>query len=77
MLIQFNDEIIGIELPASVVELVIAQTEPGIQGDRVSGARKVSDVGNRLRGPGAVVRGAGRDDQGRHPHRRIHDAGVG
>ena len=39
MLIQFNDEIIGIELPASV-ELVIADTEPGIQGDRVSGARK-------------------------------------
>ena len=39
MLIQFNDEIIGVELPASV-ELVIAQTEPGIQGDRVSGARK-------------------------------------
>jgi elongation factor P len=39
MLIQFNDEIIGIELPASV-ELVVAETEPGIQGDRVSGARK-------------------------------------
>jgi elongation factor P len=39
MLIQFNDEIIGIELPASV-ELVIAETEPGVQGDRVSGARK-------------------------------------
>jgi elongation factor P len=39
MLIQFNDEIIGIELPASV-ELVIADTEPGVQGDRVSGARK-------------------------------------
>jgi elongation factor P len=39
MLIQFNDETIGVELPASV-ELIIAQTEPGIQGDRVSGARK-------------------------------------
>jgi elongation factor P len=39
MLIQFNDETIGVELPASV-ELVIAATEPGIQGDRVSGARK-------------------------------------
>lgn len=39
MLISFNDEIIGIELPASV-ELTIAETEPGIQGDRVSGARK-------------------------------------
>jgi elongation factor P len=39
MLIQYNDEIIGIEMPASV-ELVITETEPGIQGDRVSGARK-------------------------------------
>lgn len=39
MLILHDDEIIGIELPASV-ELVIAETEPGIQGDRVSGARK-------------------------------------
>jgi elongation factor P len=28
-----------VEIPASV-ELTIAQTEPGIQGDRVSGARK-------------------------------------
>ena len=34
-----GDEIIGVELPASV-ELTIAETEPGIQGDRVSGARK-------------------------------------
>ncbi len=39
MLVLFDDEIIGIELPASV-ELRIAETEPGIQGDRVSGARK-------------------------------------
>ena len=29
----------GVDLPASV-ELAVAQTEPGIQGDRVSGARK-------------------------------------
>jgi len=39
MLILHDDEIIDIELPASV-ELTIAETEPGIQGDRVSGARK-------------------------------------
>ena len=39
MLVQFEDEIIGVELPASV-ELIIAETEPGMQGDRVSGARK-------------------------------------
>jgi elongation factor P len=39
MLVQFEEEIIGVELPASV-ELTIAETEPGMQGDRVSGARK-------------------------------------
>ena len=39
LIIQHDDEIIGVEMPASV-ELVIAETEPGIQGDRVSGARK-------------------------------------
>ncbi len=35
----FNGEIIGVEIPASV-ELGITDTEPGLQGDRVSGARK-------------------------------------
>lgn len=34
-----NDVVVGVELPASV-ELTVAITEPGIQGDRVSGARK-------------------------------------
>jgi elongation factor P len=38
--LQFcKGEIIGTELPAAV-ELEVTQTEPGIQGDRVSGARK-------------------------------------
>jgi elongation factor P len=32
-------QIIGAEIPASV-ELKVAETEPGVQGDRVSGARK-------------------------------------
>ncbi|MEY4131858.1 MAG: elongation factor [Actinomycetota bacterium] len=36
---MYGDEIVGVELPAAV-ELTIAETEPGIQGDRVSGARK-------------------------------------
>lgn len=36
---QYHGEIIGVEIPASV-ELLIAETEPGVQGDRVSGARK-------------------------------------
>jgi elongation factor P len=39
LLLMYGDEIIGVELPASV-ELTIAETEPGVQGDRVSGAKK-------------------------------------
>ncbi len=35
----YHGEIIGVEIAASV-EMHIAQTEPGVQGDRVSGARK-------------------------------------
>ena len=32
-------DIVGVELPAAV-ELTVTETEPGMQGDRVSGARK-------------------------------------
>lgn len=39
IMVMYGDEVVGIDLPASV-ELTIADTEPGIQGDRVSGARK-------------------------------------
>jgi len=34
-----NGAIVTVEIPASV-ELTIAETDPGVQGDRVSGARK-------------------------------------
>ncbi len=37
--LMYGDEIIGTDLPASV-ELDVTETEPGLQGDRVSGARK-------------------------------------
>ena len=39
ILALFNGEIVSVEIPASV-ELTITETEPGVQGDRVSGARK-------------------------------------
>ncbi|MFZ4517713.1 MAG: elongation factor P [Microthrixaceae bacterium] len=39
LILMYGDEIIGVELPASV-ELTITETEPGVQGDRVSGAKK-------------------------------------
>ncbi len=62
MLILHGDEIIGVELPASV-ELTIAETEPGIQGDRVSGARKAATLETGLVvqvplfvGPGEMIK---------------------
>ncbi|MEM7092169.1 MAG: elongation factor P [Actinomycetota bacterium] len=39
LMMMFGDEIIGVDLPAAV-ELTITVTEPGVQGDRVSGASK-------------------------------------
>jgi elongation factor P len=36
---MYDDEIVGVDLPAAV-ELAVTETEPGVQGDRVSGARK-------------------------------------
>ena len=36
---MYNSEIVGVELPAAV-ELTVTEAEPGMQGDRVSGARK-------------------------------------
>jgi len=35
----YGGEIVGVDLPAAV-ELTVSDTEPGVQGDRVSGARK-------------------------------------
>ena len=43
LLLMYGDEIIGVELPASV-ELTVAETEPGVQGDRVSGAKKTATL---------------------------------
>jgi elongation factor P len=52
-LLHFHEgEILGVELPAAV-ELTVTQTEPGVQGDRVSGARKpaVLETGLTLQVP--------------------------
>ncbi len=39
----YGTEIVGVDLPAAV-ELTVTDTEPGLQGDRVSGARKPATV---------------------------------
>ena len=75
MLILHDDEIIGVELPASV-ELTITETEPGIQGDRVSGARKSATLETGLVVQVPLFVGPGEAHQGRHAHRRIHDPGL-
>lgn len=36
---MYQGQVVGVDLPAAV-ELTVTETEPGIQGDRVSGARK-------------------------------------
>jgi elongation factor P len=40
---MYAGEIVGVDLPAAV-ELSVAETEPGVQGDRVSGARKAATL---------------------------------
>ena len=44
---MYRGEIVGVELPAAV-ELAITETEPGVQGDRVSGARKPATLESGL-----------------------------
>jgi elongation factor P len=39
----YNAEVLGVDLPAAV-ELTVTDTEPGVQGDRVSGARKAATL---------------------------------
>lgn len=59
---MYGTEVVGVDLPAAV-ELVVAETEPGVQGDRVSGARKPATLETGLVvqvplfvGPGEPVR---------------------
>jgi elongation factor P len=55
---RYGDEVVGVDLPASV-ELIVAETEPGVQGDRVSGARKPAtlETGHVLQVPLFVNQG--------------------
>jgi elongation factor P len=40
---MYDEEIVGVDIPTSV-ELAVTETEPGLQGDRVSGGRKPATV---------------------------------
>ena len=72
---MYDGKVVAAELPAAV-ELLVTETEPGVQGDRVSGARKPATLETGLDRAGAAVRGAGREDQGRHPLRGVSGAGL-
>ncbi|MGH9157963.1 MAG: elongation factor P [Acidimicrobiales bacterium] len=54
----YGDEVVGVDLPAAV-ELTVTETEPGVQGDRVSGARKPAtlETGLVVQVPLFVVQG--------------------
>jgi elongation factor P len=54
----YRDEVVGVDLPAAV-ELTVTETEPGVQGDRVSGARKPAtlETGLVVQVPLFVVQG--------------------
>jgi elongation factor P len=49
---MYDGEIVGVDLPAAV-ELQVTETEPGVQGDRVSGARKPAtlETGHQVQVP--------------------------
>jgi elongation factor P len=55
---MYEGEIVGVDLAASV-ELTVTETEPGLQGDRVSGARKPAtlETGLVLQVPLFVITG--------------------
>ncbi len=54
----YNGEIVTVEIPAAV-ELTVTDTEPGVQGDRVSGARKPAtlETGKVVQVPLHIVTG--------------------
>jgi elongation factor P len=55
---SYDGEVVEVDLPAAV-ELTVTETEPGLQGDRVSGARKpaVTETGLVLQVPLFVAPG--------------------
>ena len=72
---MYDEEIVGVDLPASV-ELTVTETEPGRPGRPGLRCPQTGHARDRARGPGAAVRQPGRTHQGRYPHRRVHHPGL-
>ena len=69
--IAFNEGTpLYVDMPAAV-ELVISQTDPGLQGDRSTGGTKPATLETGATDPGAAVHLHRREGQGRHPQRRL------
>ena len=71
---MYDGEIVGVDLPAAV-ELTVTETEPGLQGDRVSGARKPATLETGLQMQVPLFVNTGRQGQGGHPQRGVPDPG--
>ena len=67
---QHEGEVLYVELPAAV-ELVIEHTEPGRPGRPLHRWHQARHAGDRLRDPGPALHHHRREDQGRHPLRRL------
>ena len=72
---MYEDEIVGVELPAAV-ELSDHRDRAGRAGRPGVGRPQAGHARDGPGGAGAAVRGAGRADQGRHAQRRVPDPGV-
>ena len=68
---QYQGEIIGVEIPASVELTVTADRARRAGRPRVR-RPQAGRAGDRQGGAGAAVRQHRRPRQGRHPHRRLH-----
>ena len=73
---MYEGEIVGVDLPAAV-ELTVTETEPGLQGDRVSGAPQDRPARDRPFRAGAALRQHRRPGEGRHPDGGVPDPDRG
>ena len=67
---SYKGNVFGVEAP-NFVDLVVTKTDPGFAGNTLHQRPETCHPGNRRRGEGAPLYQRRRQDQHRHPHRRI------
>ncbi len=70
---SYKGSVFGVE-PPNFVELEVTETDPGFKGDTATNVTKPATRGDRRRDQGAPVHQPRRQDQDRHPHRRVSGA---